>query len=83
MYISKSIENEAIQIKSRSMSGRGGSDIDFKNELGLSLKHIIYFRMSKRNVEDEIDSGDDEEVELKKKKVEIEIDETAAEKKLR
>ena len=45
--------------------------------------HIIYIRMSKRNVEDEIDSGDDEEVELKKKKVEIEIDETAAEKKLR
>jgi len=39
--------------------------------------------MSKRNVDDEIDSGDDEEVELKKKKVEIEIDETAAEKKLR
>jgi len=66
--------------KSRSMSERDGSDIDFKNELGLPL---IYFRMSKRNVEDEIDSGDDEEVELKKKKVEIEIDETAAEKKLR
>ena len=65
------------------MSERDGSDIDFKNELGLPLKHIIYFRMSKRNVEDEIDSGDDEEVELKKKKVEIEIDETAAEKKLR
>ena len=83
MYISKSIENEAIQIKSRSMSEWDGSDIDFKNELGLSLKRIIYFRMSKRNVEDEIDSGDDEEVELKKKKVEIEIDETAAEKKLR
>ena len=39
--------------------------------------------MSKRNVEDEIDSGDDDEIELKKKKVEIEIDETAAEKKLR
>ena len=65
------------------MSDPSLSDIDCKNEMSLPLKLIIYFRMSKRNVEDEIDSGDDEEVELKKKKVEIEIDETAAEKKLR
>ena len=64
------------------MSDPSLSDIDCKNEMSLLIL-IIYFRMSKRNVEDEIDSGDDEEVELKKKKVEIEIDETAAEKKLR
>ena len=72
-----------IQSSGRSVSDPSLSDIDCENEMSLSLKLIIYFRMSKRNVEDEIDSGDDEEVELKKKKFEIEIDETAAEKKLR